>query len=136
MRHRHSVASACALALAVSCPAPARAAEPHARLAARSVLPAATARSGSPPSGAFLSAKERATAAANGVEGPAEGPYLPAQPVQGFSSMVPAQEGTWWALADNGFAWRPNSAAPRSLWAITATTSLKPCFSTCSTAAG
>ena len=67
-------------------------------------------RAGSPPSGAFLSAAERATAAANGVRGPASGPYLAEQPVQGFSSMVPADAGTWWALADNGFAWRGNSA--------------------------
>ena len=78
----------------------------HARLVARSVLPAATYRAGSPPSGAFFSAAERATAAANGVRGPADGPYLAAQPVQGFSSMVPADAGTWWALADNGYAWR------------------------------
>ncbi len=99
-----------ALALAVTAASPARAAEPQARLVARSVLPAATYRAGSPPSGAFLSAPERATAAANGVRGPAEGPYLAAQPVQGFSSMVPGELGTWWALADNGYAWRPNSA--------------------------
>ena len=44
------------------------------------------------------------------MRGPAEGPYLAAQPVQGFSSMVPGELGTWWALADNGYAWRPNSA--------------------------
>jgi hypothetical protein len=79
-------------------------------LVARSVLPAATIRAGSPPSGAFFSAAERATALANGVRGPAAGPYLAAQPVQGFSSMVPADAGAWWALADNGFAWRGNSA--------------------------
>jgi hypothetical protein len=79
-------------------------------LVARSVLPAAPYRAGSPPSGAFLSAAERAAALANGVRGPASGPYLAAQPVQGFSSMVPADAGTWWALADNGFAWRGNSA--------------------------
>ena len=82
----------------------------HARLVARSVLPAATYRAGSPPSGAFLPPAERAAAAANGVAGPATGPYFGAQPVQGFSSMVPAQDGTWWALADNGYAWRGNSA--------------------------
>jgi hypothetical protein len=97
------------LLVVVAAPA-APAAEPQARLVARSVLPASAARRGSPPAGAFLSAAERAVAAANGVRGPAEGPYLPAQPVQGFSSMVPAALGTWWALADNGFAWRPNSA--------------------------
>ena len=82
----------------------------HASLAARSVLPAVTYRAGSPASGEFFSPTERATAAANGVRGPADGPYLSAQPVQGFSSMVPADAGNWWALADNGYAWRPNSA--------------------------
>src|SRR5512136_582396 len=82
----------------------------YAYLVARSVLPGATYRPGSPPSGAFLSAAERAAALANGVREPASGPYLAAQPVQGFSSMVPADAGTWWALADNGFAWRDNSA--------------------------
>lgn len=82
----------------------------QARLLAHAVLPAAAARPGSPPSGAFLSAAERAAAAANGIAGPASGPYFAAQPVQGFSSMVPASAGTWWALADNGYAWRENSA--------------------------
>lgn len=82
----------------------------HARLLARRVLPAATYRAGSPPSGAFFSAAERASALANGVVGQARGPYLGEQPVQGFSSMVPADDGTWWALADNGYAWRSNSA--------------------------
>jgi len=80
------------------------------RLVARSVLPATTSRAGSPASGAFLSAAERRTAASNGVRGPASGPYRDAQPVQGFSSMVPADAGTWWVLADNGYAWRANSA--------------------------
>jgi hypothetical protein len=82
----------------------------QAQLVARSVLPAATYRAGSPPSGAFLSATERATALANGVRGPEAGPYLAAQPVQGFSSIVPADAESWWALADNGYAWRGNSA--------------------------
>jgi hypothetical protein len=82
----------------------------QARLVARTVLPAATYRSGSPPSGAFFSAAERATAAANGVHGPVTGSYLAEQPVQGFSSMVPADAGSWWVLADNGYAWRGNSA--------------------------
>ena len=82
----------------------------HARLLARSVLPAATFRRGSPPSGAFLSGEERAAAAANGIAGPSRGAYFAAQPVQGFSSMVPAAGGQWWALADNGYAWRENSA--------------------------
>ena len=82
----------------------------HSRLVARSVLPAAAVRLGSPSSGGFFSATERQTASANGVKGPTGGPYLPAQPVQGFSSMVPADATTWWALADNGYAWRTNSA--------------------------
>ncbi|PWB76981.1 MAG: hypothetical protein C3F15_04255 [Holophagae bacterium] len=82
----------------------------QARLIARSVLPAATFRAGSPPSGEFFSAADRQTAAANGIRGPADGPYFTAQPVQGFSSMVPADAGTWWALADNGYAWRSSSA--------------------------
>ncbi|MBP9144653.1 MAG: esterase-like activity of phytase family protein [Thermoanaerobaculia bacterium] len=84
--------------------------EPQARLVARSVLPARSFRTGSPPSGAFLTAEERAVAAGNGLSGPAAGPYFPRQPVQGFSSMVPAVDGNWWALADNGYAWRGNSA--------------------------
>ncbi len=107
---RTAAAAAGALAVSAAMLLGAPAEGQHAYLVARSVLPAATYRAGSPPSGAFLSAAERATAAANGVRGPASGPYLAAQPVQGFSSMVPADAGTWWALADNGFAWRGNSA--------------------------
>jgi glycerophosphoryl diester phosphodiesterase len=79
-------------------------------LAARTVLPAGTYRLDTPPSGAFFTSTERATAAANGVPGPAEGAYLAGQPLQGVSSMVPAGDGTWWALADNGFGARTNSA--------------------------
>jgi hypothetical protein len=102
------------VAVAFAAGAAALSAEPggsqHASLVARSVLPAATVRAGSPPCGAFFTSAERATAAANGVPGPADGTYLAAQPVQGFSSMVPADAGAWWALADNGYAWRGNSA--------------------------
>jgi hypothetical protein len=90
--------------------APIGAGEPQARLIALSVLPAGSLRAGSPPSGEFLTAGERATAAGNGVAGPADGPYFAAQPVQGISSLVPAENGSWWALADNGYAWRGNSA--------------------------
>jgi hypothetical protein len=82
----------------------------QARLVARSVLPSATYRAGSPASGAFLSTADRATAVANGVPGPVAGTYFAEQPVQGFSSMVPAEGGTWWTLSDNGYAWRGNSA--------------------------
>lgn len=112
---RRSAAVAAALLLAAlsagSAPAERAAADgQQAKLVARSVLPARTVRPGSPPSGAFLTAAERATAAANGIAGPAGGPFFPAQPVQGISSMVPADAGSWWALADNGYAWRDNSA--------------------------
>jgi glycerophosphoryl diester phosphodiesterase len=79
-------------------------------LAARSVLPPGIYRPGSPPSGAFFTPAERATAAANGVRGPVDGAYQTGQPLQGVSSMVPAGDGTWWALADNGYGARANSA--------------------------
>ena len=108
--HRTTLAAVGVLAAGVATMLVGPADAQHARLVARSVLPAATYRDGSPPSGGFLSAAERQTAAANGVPGAASGPYLPAQPVQGFSSMVPADAGTWWALSDNGYAWRANSA--------------------------
>ena len=107
---RVSVAATAALAACAAALFAAPADGQQACLVDRYVLPAATYRTGSPPSGAFLSTAERATIAANGVRGPAAGAYLPEQPVQGFSSMVPADAGTWWALADNGYAWRDNSA--------------------------
>jgi hypothetical protein len=105
-----TIIAAAALAAGAAALLAAQGDQQHAALVARSVVPAASYRAGSPPSGAFFSVAERATAAANGVRGPATGPYLAEQPVQGFSSMVPADAGTWWALADNGFAWRGNSA--------------------------
>ena len=79
-------------------------------LTARSVLPARSFRPGSPPSGAFFTTQNRADAAANGVAGPATGPYFAEQPIQGISSMVPAGNGSWWALADNGYGTRDTSA--------------------------
>lgn len=78
-------------------------------LVARSVLPAMTFRAGSPPTGAFYMPADREAAKANDISGPGKGPYFDEQPVQGFSSMIPADGKTWWALADNGYAWRPNS---------------------------
>jgi hypothetical protein len=81
----------------------------QARLVARSVLPAVTFRAGSPATGAFFSAADRDAAKTNGIPGPNEGPYFTSQPLQGFSSMIPAGGQTWWAIADNGYAWRPNS---------------------------
>ncbi|MDT4971671.1 MAG: hypothetical protein QOG22_1814 [Pseudonocardiales bacterium] len=82
----------------------------QAQLAARSVLAASTTRAGSPPSGAFLSAADRATATANGLTVPATGAVFPTQPVQGVSALVPAGHGAWWALADNGYGARNSSA--------------------------
>jgi glycerophosphoryl diester phosphodiesterase len=79
-------------------------------LSTHATLAAPTSRSGSPASGAFLSADERETARRNGIPGPDSGPYLSAQPAQGVSSMVPADAGLWWALADNGYGRRENSA--------------------------
>ncbi len=83
--------------------------EAQARLVARSVLPDMTFRAGSPPTGAFFTPADREAAKANGIGGSGKGPYFDEQPVQGFSSMIPADGKTWWALADNGYAWRPNS---------------------------
>ncbi len=112
-------AAALAAAFGVASGAAGAPGEPQARLAGRTFLPAATSRPGSPPSGAFLSPDERATAAANGVRGPAQGPYLPGQPVQGFSSMVPAEAPVW---CDSRV--RPNSVprwrTPNSLPTIAA----------------
>ena len=82
----------------------------QARLLQRAVLPAGTFRADSPPSGAFFTAKNRTTAADNGVPGPATGAYLDHQPVQGFSAVIPAGDGTWYALADNGYGSRDTSA--------------------------
>ena len=83
----------------------------HSRLLDRRVLPSATVRAGSPPTGAFFSAQNRTDAANNGVadSGPGDA-YLANQPVQGFSAMVPAGDDTWWTLTDNGFGARENSA--------------------------
>jgi hypothetical protein len=80
------------------------------QLVARSVLPAASFRAQSPPSGAFFTAQNRIDATNNGVGGPATGPYFAEQPIQGISSMVPAGGGAWWALADNGYGTRDTSA--------------------------
>ncbi len=80
-------------------------------LVGRAVLPADTFRPGSLPSGAFFSARDRDTARANGVDVAATGAALPAQPVQGFSALVPTErKGEFFALADNGFGGRGNSA--------------------------
>ena len=82
-----------------------------AALSGRAVLPAATSRAGSAPSGAFLGAGDRTSAARNGLVLPATGPAFAEQPVQGISSLVPADRaGEWWALSDNGYGARATSA--------------------------
>ena len=83
----------------------------HTRLHDRRVLPSTTVRPDSPPAGAFFTPGDRTNAANNGVVDNDPGPaYLADQPVQGFSAMVPAGDDTWWALTDNGFGARDNSA--------------------------
>jgi glycerophosphoryl diester phosphodiesterase len=66
------------------------------QLVARAVLPAATFADG-PVSGALIS-------------GGLVGGVFPAQPVQGLSSLVDARDGTFLALADNGYGTLDNSA--------------------------
>jgi hypothetical protein len=86
------------------------AADAHSVLAGRAVLPGSTVREGSAVSGAFFSAADRANATRNGVPAPATGPVFAAQPVQGFSAVIPTGEpGAWWALSDNGYGARANS---------------------------
>ena len=79
--------------------APASAAEPSGKLLGRAVLPFDTAAPG-PPSGAALG-----TGPFNGVTAP-----FATQPVQGFSGILPAGEGVWLAMPDNGFGRKENSA--------------------------
>jgi hypothetical protein len=69
------------------------------RLEARAVLPSDTTAPG-PPSGAAIGAGPF-----NGVT-----PPFPTQPVQGFSGILPAGRGTWWAMPDNGYGRKENSA--------------------------
>jgi len=79
--------------------APASAGELTGSLEARAVLPADTVAPG-PPSGASLGA------------GPINGFALPfpTQPVQGFSGVLRAGPALWWALPDNGYGRKENSA--------------------------
>jgi hypothetical protein len=61
------------------------------------VLPADTFAPG-PASGTFLP---------DGVRAPA--PPFPSQPIEGFSSIYPDQDGWFWALVDNGYGTQRNS---------------------------
>ncbi len=89
----------------------------HSELVGRAVLAGDTFRSGSAPSGAFFSATDRTTAVNNGVavETTVGAPALGNQPIQGFSALIPAGGGEWWALTDNGYGTRANSA-DAELW--------------------
>jgi hypothetical protein len=68
-------------------------------LEARAILPAETFAPG-PTSGTLLGA------------GPINGvavPFVDKQPVQGFSAVLPAEPGSYWVMADNGFGAKANS---------------------------
>ena len=89
------------VALCLTAPAlPARADTPRPpTLEARAVLPAETFEPG-PVSGTLLG-----TSPINGVT-----PPFPGQPVQGFSAVIEGGHGTFWALSDNGYGAKANSA--------------------------
>ncbi|WP_421732287.1 esterase-like activity of phytase family protein [Cellulomonas sp.] len=95
---------AAALTVALLAPTPANAGDQHGRhtvvqptLVARATLSADFLAPG-PPSGALATP-------ANGRQGPFAGQVIP-----GFSGMVDAGDGTFWALPDNGFGTKANSA--------------------------
>ncbi len=83
-------------------PAPAAGPDPAggATLVGRAVLPADTFAPG-PPSGATIDPSSNT----NGRK-----PPFPSQPVQGFSAVLDAGGGAYWAMADNGFGAQNNSA--------------------------
>jgi hypothetical protein len=66
------------------------------RLLGRAILPADAYQPG-PPSGAFISPD-------NGVT-----PPFPGQPIPGFSAVLDAGGGTFWAMPDNGYGAKTNS---------------------------
>ena len=69
----------------------------HSELVGRSVLPAATYRPGSAPSGHFT-----------GTTAPIAAPF-PGQPVQGFSGVHRNADGSYLVMSDNGFGTKANS---------------------------
>ena len=69
----------------------------EATLLGRAILPADAYQPG-PPSGAFI-------APDNGVT-----PPFPSQPVPGFSAILDAGQGTFWAMPDNGYGTKANSS--------------------------
>jgi hypothetical protein len=84
-------------AVATTEPATARAAaEREATLLGRAILPADAYQPG-PPSGAFITGD-------NGVT-----PPFASQPLPGFSAILDAGGGTFWAMPDNGYGTKANS---------------------------
>lgn len=69
----------------------------HSELVGRSVLPAATYRPASAPSGYFT-----------GITTPIPAPF-PGQPVQGFSAVHRNRDGSYLVMSDNGFGTKTNS---------------------------
>jgi hypothetical protein len=101
MRVLSAAFAAAALALAVSA-APASAGPASAAddrpptLLGRAILPSDAYQPG-PPSGAFITGD-------NGVT-----PPFPGQPIPGFSAVLDAGHGTFWAMPDNGYGAKTNS---------------------------
>ncbi len=91
-----ALSAALAVGLAVGFAALAVAAEKEPTLLGRAILPADAYQPG-PPSGAFISPD-------NGVT-----PPFPSQPVPGFSAVLDAGHGEFWAMPDNGYGSKANS---------------------------
>src|ERR671918_2060909 len=97
MRVLSAALAAAALAVAAFA-APATAADDQPpTLVGRAILPSDAYQPG-PPSGAFITGD-------NGVT-----PPFPGQPIPGFSAVLQAGAGIFWAMADNGFGAKTNSA--------------------------
>lgn len=82
---------------ALAAPSRRHGSEPGPRLVARATLPSDHLEEG-PVSGAAVSP-------ANGVSGPFDGQVVP-----GFSAVVEVGDGSYWAMPDNGFGAKTNSA--------------------------
>src|SRR5215211_6946244 len=96
MRVLSGVLAAAALAVAALA-APATAADDkEPTLLGRAILPADEYQPG-PPSGAFITGD-------NGVT-----PPFPSQPIPGFSAILDAGHGEFWAMPDNGYGSKANS---------------------------
>lgn len=99
MTSRIRAGAATGVTLALALAAPALAAEPGTvTLEGRAVLPARSFAPG-PLSGTLLG-----SAPINGVT-----PPFPGQPVQGFSAVLDAGHGRFWAMPDNGYGAEANS---------------------------